>query len=285
MSSSRMPSSYKKAHLALETPENTESSSSSEDEDEILDEEERGELQVEFEARTAEDCDYHGISRLLKQTFKGVEIPLGDLTNYLIAQKIVGSVITQSNGPENEEEDDEFEDLRNEVFGLISLVRLQDPSSKASKTALEYLKSLPIESSPPSLSSLLSGSDPSLKPALLISERIVNIPAQISVPLYETLHKEIKKASIRRQPFEFSHYLLLSKVLVSESEETFINAEEEVFIPECDLVLDLKDKDPTIRQDWSGKAQLIEKRKLLVFRASQFEKIVKRIIEALPISQ
>ncbi|QQP58444.1 BCCIP -like protein [Caligus rogercresseyi] len=118
---SRMP--LKKAHLALETPENTESSSSSEDEeDEMLDEEDRGELQVEFEARTAEDCDYHGITRLLKQTFKGDEIPLDGLANYIIAQKTVGSVITQSNsGGADEDDEDEFDDLQNEVFGLISL--------------------------------------------------------------------------------------------------------------------------------------------------------------------
>ncbi|XP_040572162.1 protein BCCIP homolog [Lepeophtheirus salmonis] len=283
---SRMPSSFKKAHLALETPENTESSSSSEDEDEILDEDERGELQVEFEARTAEDCDYHGISRLLRQTFKGEDIPLDALTNYLIAQKTVGSVITQSSsGNDGDDDDDEFDDLQNEVFGLISLIRLQDPSSGASKTASDYIKSLALSSPPQSLHSILSGTDSSIKPALLLSERIVNIPAQISVPLYETLHKEIKKATLKRLPFEFTHYLLLSKVLVSDREETFVNAEEEVFIPECDFVLDVKEKEPTYRQDWSGKAQLLEKRKLLVFRSSQFEKIVKRIVEAFPIPQ
>nr|ACO11711.1 BCCIP homolog [Caligus rogercresseyi] len=285
---SRMP--LKKAHLALETPENTESSSSSEDEeDEMLDEEDRGELQVEFEARTAEDCDYHGITRLLKQTFKGDEIPLDGLVNYIIAQKTVGSVITQSNsGGADEDDEDEFDDLQNEVFGLISLVRLQDQSSTASKAASEYLRSLQPSTSSASLTSILSGNDSGVKPALLLSERIVNILAQISVPLYETLLKEIKKATLKRQPFVFTHYILLSKVLVADKEggeETFVNAEEEVFLPECDLVLDLKDKEPNYRHDWSGKSQLLEKRKLLVFRASQFEKIVKRIIEAFPIPQ
>lgn len=47
---------------------------------------------------------------------------------------------------------------------------------------------------------------------LIISERIMNIPAQISVPLYETLFNEIKKARVKRkEEFDFTHYVVVSK--------------------------------------------------------------------------
>ena len=55
--------------------------------------------QVEFEARTAEKCDFHGIKALLKKLFDvgGVDqVDLTALTEFVIEQRSVGSVITQS---------------------------------------------------------------------------------------------------------------------------------------------------------------------------------------------
>ena len=53
-------------------------------------------------------------------------------------------------------------------------------------------------------------------------------------------------ARAKNLPFNFTHYLLISKVLLPSVElqpqagVMYANAEEEVFIPECDLVLDMK---------------------------------------------
>lgn len=72
------------------------------------------------------------------------------------------------------------------------------------------------------------------------------MPPQISVPLYQTLSNEVRKARAKNLPFNFTHYLLISKVLLPSVElqpqagVMYANAEEEVFIPECDLVLDMK---------------------------------------------
>lgn len=48
----------------------------------------------------------------------------------------------------------------------------------------------------------------------LISQRIMNIPPQISVPLYETLFNDISKAEARNLPFRFTHYLLICRCLI-----------------------------------------------------------------------
>jgi len=48
--------------------------------------------------------------------------------------------------------------------------------------------------------------------AVLISERVLNIPPEISVPLYETLFNEVKKAVAKEQTeFENTHYILISR--------------------------------------------------------------------------
>ena len=49
---------------------------------------------------------------------------------------------------------------------------------------------------------------------LIISERIINMPPQIAVPLYQTLANEVKKAKIKNLPFNFTHYAIISKTLV-----------------------------------------------------------------------
>lgn len=63
------------------------------------------------------------------------------------------------------------------------------------------------------LSSLLCN-DASKSVGLVISERIMNIPPQLSVPLYETLFNEIRKARARNMPhFDFTHYVLICRIL------------------------------------------------------------------------
>lgn len=302
-----MPLPTKRAHLALETPENTESSSGDES-DSSSSEEEGGmnagqlpqhgdhELQVEFEARTAEVNDYHGISRLLGQTFRG---GTGDfipaLTDFVISQRFIGSVITQSRNQEEEdedEEDEEFDDLQNEVFGMMTLIKLGGPNPHtASKAVSDYLQAILSDKSKDLalLNGILKNVENNV--GFIISERIINIPAQISVPLYETLANEVKKATSKNLPFNFTHYVLISKILTSSNNSTssssneniFINAEEEIVVPECDLTVDIKDKEPVYRSDWGSDNQLLEKRKILVFKAGKMDKIVNGLKSAFPI--
>ena len=43
----------------------------------------------------------------------------------------------------------------------------------------------------------------------LFNERVINIPAQITVPLLETLVTEMRKARDRNLPYDFSHYIMI----------------------------------------------------------------------------
>jgi hypothetical protein len=72
---------------------------------------------------------------------------------------------------------------------------------------------------------------------------------QISVPLYETLFNEVRKARAKNCPFDFTHYVLISKCLRSAAAGSgengsigpvvFVNAEEEMFEEESELVVDV----------------------------------------------
>ena len=159
-----MASNPKKPHLQLETPENTEESSSSfaseesgenegpqrnrdarngssvgarpsngvesdSDSDDDQDEEDdigthqlspaEREIQVDFEARSPQECDFHGIVNLLRQMMRSTagtntsSVNVSDLADHIIAQRNVGSVITQSHDDMDDEDDSDDEQENN----------------------------------------------------------------------------------------------------------------------------------------------------------------------------
>ena len=46
---------------------------------------------------------------------------------------------------------------------------------------------------------------------LLLTERLINIPGEVSPPMYKMLLEEISWAVEEKEPFKFSHYLIISK--------------------------------------------------------------------------
>jgi len=50
-------------------------------------------IQVDFEGRSAEEGDFHGVKQLLRQLFLKAPIDLSQLTDFLINQKSIGSVV------------------------------------------------------------------------------------------------------------------------------------------------------------------------------------------------
>jgi len=368
-----MASNPKKPHLQLETPENTEESSSSfaseesgenegsrsnrrngtadsnramngndsdSDSDDNEDEElgqhqlspaER-EIQVDFEARSPQDCDFHGIVNLLRQMMRSnagsnsSSVNVSDLANHLIAQRNVGSVITQSHDDMDDDDSDEEQENNaggannasstnghsndmlepnNEVFGVGTVVRLtrgQEQNSIAEQIISHLLVNTARSEKAAALRAFFS--TPGNDVGFLISERIINMPPQISVPLYETLANEIRKARAKNLPFNFTHYVMISRLLVSPDERNvmYTNAEEEVFLPECDLVVDLacsstpgaatnNGTSANSSNEGVGRAfnsltqdEFIEKRKVLVFKANKLDKITSLVKGAFPIN-
>lgn len=76
---------------------------------------------MDFEGRNPEGQDFHGIKQLLKQLFLKSHVDLSQMTELLIQQKGVGSVLKQT--VDDEDEDDELVDAL-DVYGITSVLNL-----------------------------------------------------------------------------------------------------------------------------------------------------------------
>lgn len=79
-------------------------------------------MQVDFEGRNPEAQDFHGIKQLLKQLFLKSHVDLSQMSDLLIQQNGVGSVLKQTID-DDEDVDDELVDAL-DVYGITSVVNL-----------------------------------------------------------------------------------------------------------------------------------------------------------------
>ena len=179
------------------------------DVDKVLKEEREGSDDEDFDSLDVEfewfdplpDIDFHGIKSLLQQLFDvdSVMLDLSALTDLILAQPLLGSTV-KVDGKETD------------AYAFLSVVNLHEHKEKPFVQALIlYLKSK-ANSNPAlsKLSELLSQpSIPSI--GLVLTERLINVPAEVVPPMYTMLLEEIKWALEEKEPYQFSHYLILSK--------------------------------------------------------------------------
>nr|XP_056705686.1 BRCA2 and CDKN1A-interacting protein [Euleptes europaea] len=214
-----------------------------EEEEETEEEELDEEVNVEFEAHSISVNDYNGIKKLLQQLFLKAPVNTAELTDILIQQNHIGSVIKQAEALEESDDEDDVD----EVFGFISLLNLTE---RKGTLCAEQIKELILsqceknceQSMVEQLDKLLSDT---IKPVgFLLSERIINVPPQIALPMHQQLQKELTEAQRTNKPCGKCHfYLLLSKTFTDaksnarkkgssaqkKEELMFSNAEEEFF--------------------------------------------------------
>lgn len=89
-------------------------------------------IQADFEGRNPEAQDFHGIKQLLQQLFLKAHIDLSQMTDMLIAQTGVGSVLKQSIDDAEDEDDDDMSDPL-DVFGITSVLNLSSHKVQESK--------------------------------------------------------------------------------------------------------------------------------------------------------
>ncbi|NXQ60200.1 BCCIP protein, partial [Anthoscopus minutus] len=239
----RVPAGEQGSHSGSGSSEASDSGSESSggsESDSAIDEE----VNIEFEAHSISDNDYNGIKKLLQQLFLKAPVNTAELTDLLIQQNHIGSIIKQAEVQEDSS-DDEDDD---EVFGFISCLNLTE--RKGTQCA-EQIKELLLSRCEQSceqrvleqLSKLLNDST---KPVgLLLSERFINVPPQIALPMHQQLQKELSEAQRTNKPCGKCHYyILISKTFTEatksnskrkegrnqpKEELMFANAEEEFF--------------------------------------------------------
>jgi len=280
-----------------------------EDEDEEEEDDAMGvEMNVNFDAQTATDADFHGIKRLLHQLFLKANVNLSSLTDVILGQNHVGSVIKQAPLDEEEEdEDDEMETDADEVFGISTVINLTQRLTNESKNvpsegdkAVKQIVDLLVEKSDKNGGSIQTKTlkeyltDKEKHTGWLLNERFVNIPAQISLPLYDALRDEMHSACAKGQKFQFHHFLLMSKALKikngkknDENRLIFTNGEEELFHEESTFsfsfsVADQQADAETISEAASDEEASYESwRVVMIIPAEKMEVVAKKMTDIL----
>ncbi|KAM4623811.1 protein BCCIP homolog [Polymixia lowei] len=250
-----MASSAKRRAVGLgENPEESENSSdesladdgsSGEEDSDASDEEVNEEVIVDFEAHTISDNHFNGIKKLLQQLFLKAHVNTSEMTDIIIQQNHVGSIIRQAEVPE----DSDNEDNPDEVFGFISMLNLTE---RKGVQCVEDVKELIMDqcekNCPHSVAEQLEQTlnDTSKPVGLLLSERFINVPPQIALPLHKQLQEEMAEAQRTNKPSGRCHYCLMISKTCREATKTvparggapkdelmFVNAEEEFFFEEA----------------------------------------------------
>lgn len=82
---------------------------------------------MDFEGRNPIDSDFHGIKQLLHQLFLKAHLSLSELTELIIGQNYVGSVIKQAfDGDEDSSDEEDDGSDANDVFGITTVVNLTE---------------------------------------------------------------------------------------------------------------------------------------------------------------
>ncbi|NXX66036.1 BCCIP protein, partial [Spizella passerina] len=95
------------------------------------------EVNVEFEAHSISDNDYNGIKKLLQQLFLKAPVNTAELTDILIQQNHIGSIIKQAEVQEDSSDDEEDDD---EVFGFISCLNLTERKYQECICKIDFLR-------------------------------------------------------------------------------------------------------------------------------------------------
>lgn len=127
-------------------------------------------------------------------------VDLSALTELILSQPLLGSTV-KVDGKETD------------AYAFLSVINLEVHKDKPFIQALvHYLHGK--ANSNLALAKLAELLAQSTMPAigLILTERLINVPAEVAPPMYTMLLEEIQWALEEKEPYSFTHYLILSKV-------------------------------------------------------------------------
>jgi protein BCP1 len=157
-------------------------------------------VDVEFEwFNFKPDIDFHGLKSLLRQLLD-VDSQLFDLSaiaDLVLSQPTVGSTVKV----DGEDTD---------AYAFLTALNLYEHREKpAIKDLTQYvMEKCKSNHSLAAAGNVLSSS---AQVGLILTERLINAPSEISPPMYSMLIDELEAAVEDKEPYEFTHYLILSK--------------------------------------------------------------------------
>lgn len=173
-------------------------------------------LNVDFEWFDPQPAvDFHGLKTLLRQLFDidNQLFDLSELTDMILAQPTLGSTV-------------KCEGNESDPFAFLTVLNLHQHREKAVVQQLtKYLLSKTAnQEAMKQLSNLLSP-DSNAQVGLILTERFINMPHQIVPPMYNMILEEMEWAVKDKEPYDFTHYLLISKTYTEVASE--LDAEDD----------------------------------------------------------
>lgn len=145
------------------------------------------------------EIDFHGVKSLIRQLLD-VDSQLFDLSalaDLILSQPTIGSTVKVDG-----EDTDPYAFLT-----ILNLHEHQD--KKIIQDLIQYI--LEKTKSNPALGAVGNALSSASQVGLLLTERLINAPSEISPPMYGMLIDEIEAAVEDNEPYEFTHYLIISK--------------------------------------------------------------------------
>lgn len=158
-------------------------------------------VNVEFEFFNMKpEIDFHGIKSLCRQLFD-VDAQLfniSELADLILSQPTIGSTVKV----DGEETD---------AYAFLTVLNMAEHSQKPVMADItRYL--VEKSSSNPAIQRLPQLlRDPKAQVGLILTERLINVPTELAPPMYAMIIDEIEAAVEDKEPYEFTHYLIVSK--------------------------------------------------------------------------
>lgn len=158
------------------------------------------------------EIDFHGVKTLLRQLLD-VDSQLFDLSalaDMIVEQRTIGSTV-------------KVDDKANDAYAFLTVLNLAE---HAEKKAVSDLTQYLVEKSRtnPALAPVVELLTSRKPVGLILAERLINMPPEIIPPMYSMLIDEIEAAVEDKEPYELSHYLIVSKTY-NEVESTLNDGE------------------------------------------------------------
>ena len=157
-------------------------------------------VDVEFEWFNYDaDIDFHGIKSLLRQLLD-VDAGLFNvsaLADLVLSQPTIGSTV-------------KVDGKATDPYAMITVLSTREQRDKEPMgDLLKYLADKAHAN--PSLAAIPPLLGAGKHVGLVLSERLINVPAEVGPPMYSMLVDEVEAAVEDKEPYDFTHYLVLSK--------------------------------------------------------------------------
>lgn len=154
------------------------------------------------------EVDFHGLKTLLRQLLDvdNQLFDLSELADLILSQPLLGSTV-KVDGSETD------------PYAFLTVLNLETHKVRSTPCmqSIAVLTGAQDKKCIQDLHAYLTKKAPSLLPAapaqigLILTERFINMPHEIVPPMYTMLMEEIQWAVEEKEPYAFTHYLVLSK--------------------------------------------------------------------------